>query len=118
MNFRSYGHALTRPIPHLTGRRRTASLVATAALALAPIAAVAPAHSATDGSKVVISEVYGGGGNSGATYKQDFVELYNPTSAPVSLTSMSVQYRSGSNAMDPSGVVPLTGTIAAKGHYL
>ena len=28
---------------------------------------------------MVISEVYGGGGNSGAVYKNDYVELYNPT---------------------------------------
>ena len=26
---------------------------------------------------VTISQVYGGGGNSGATYKNDFIELYN-----------------------------------------
>jgi predicted extracellular nuclease len=114
----SHGPALTRPNQPPTTRRRTASLVATAALALAPLAAVAPAHSAVDGKQVVISEVYGGGGNTGATYKQDFVELYNPTTAPVSLSSMSVQYRSGSGTTDPSSVVPLTGTIPAGGHYL
>ena len=30
-------------------------------------------------TNVVISEVYGGGGNSGALYKNDYIELYNPT---------------------------------------
>ncbi|WP_278600374.1 hypothetical protein [Clostridium tertium] len=30
-------------------------------------------------SGVVISEVYGGGGNFGSKYKNDFIELYNPT---------------------------------------
>ena len=29
--------------------------------------------------QVVISEVYGGGGNAGATFKNDFIELYNRT---------------------------------------
>ena len=31
----------------------------------------------TSFSQVRISQVYPGGGNSGATYNQDFVELYN-----------------------------------------
>src|SRR5690242_11695710 len=43
------------------------------------------------GTGVVISQVYGGGGNSGATYTNDFVEFYNPTSAAVPLTGWSVQ---------------------------
>ena len=33
---------------------------------------------------VNISQVYGGGGNAGATYKNDFIELYNPGAAAVS----------------------------------
>ncbi|MCY3004290.1 MAG: lamin tail domain-containing protein, partial [Planctomycetota bacterium] len=45
-------------------------------------------------AQVVISQVYGAGGNSGATYNRDFVELYNTTSAPVSLSGWSVQYAS------------------------
>lgn len=43
---------------------------------------------------VVISEVYGGGGNTGATYTHDFVELYNPTNAPITMTNWSLQYQS------------------------
>ncbi|HZI00153.1 MAG TPA: hypothetical protein VEX63_03330, partial [Flavisolibacter sp.] len=39
---------------------------------------------------VVISQVYGGGGNAGATYTHDFVELFNPTTAPISLAGMSI----------------------------
>ena len=31
---------------------------------------------------IKISEVYGGGGNAGATYTNDFIELYNPTLSP------------------------------------
>ncbi len=51
------------------------------------------AAAATETS-VVISQVYGGGGNSGATYKNDFVELFNPTPAPVTVAGWSVQYAS------------------------
>jgi trimeric autotransporter adhesin len=65
---------------------------------------------------IVISEVYGGGGNSGATYKNDFIELYNPTTAPVSLIGWSVQYASAAGTTWV--VTSLTGSIAAKGYYL
>ena len=43
---------------------------------------------------VVISELYGNGGNNGAVYRNDYVEFYNPTYFAVSLTGWSVQYAS------------------------
>ncbi len=43
---------------------------------------------------VVISQVYGGGGNAGATFTHDFVELFNRGSAPVSILGWSIQYAS------------------------
>ena len=46
---------------------------------------------------VVISEVYGGGGNSGAPYLNDFVELYNPTDKDIDLKEWSLQYSSSGN---------------------
>ena len=45
-------------------------------------------------SGVVVSQVYGGGGNAGATLKNDFIELFNAGSSPVSLAGWSVQYNS------------------------
>ena len=48
-----------------------------------------PAQSLTP---VVISQVYGGGGNANATYRNDFVELYNRSTSPVNITGWSVQY--------------------------
>lgn len=62
-----------------------------AALALAALA-FSPAAFAT--GDVVISQVYGGGGNSGAPYNSDFVELFNRSSQPVSLAGWSIQYAS------------------------
>ena len=41
---------------------------------------------------VVISQVYGGGGNSGAIFKNDFIELYNRSAFAIDLTGWSVQY--------------------------
>lgn len=43
---------------------------------------------------VVISQIYGGGGNAGATLKNDFIELLNAGNAPVSLNGWTVQYAS------------------------
>ncbi|PKW28609.1 lamin tail domain-containing protein [Flavobacterium lindanitolerans] len=45
-------------------------------------------------AQVVISQVYGGGGNNGAVYTNDFIELYNRGTAPQSLNGWSVQYAS------------------------
>lgn len=55
---------------------------------------VSAASTASLASDVVISQVYGGGGNSGAVYKNDFIELFNRGSNPVSLNGWSVQYAS------------------------
>src|SRR5438105_5902647 len=67
-------------------------------------------------STIVVSQVYGGGGNSGATYKNDFIELYNRSAAPVSVTGWSVQYASTTGTSWQR--TALGGTIAAGGYYL
>ena len=64
---------------------------------------------------VVISQVYGGGGNAGATLTHDFVELFNPGSNPVNLTGWSVQYTSATGT-GTWQVTPLSGFIEP-GHY-
>jgi hypothetical protein len=64
----------------------------------------------------VISEVYGGGGNSGSVYKNDFIELYNPTLSAVDLTNWSVQYASATGTSWQ--VTALSGTIGPRSFYL
>ena len=89
------------------------------AVVVVPLALLAPAEAAVSGDQLVISEVYGGGGSATASVvARDFVELHNPTSAPLSVAGLSVQYRSATGTGDPSGVVALTGTVPAGGRYL
>ena len=84
--------------------RRNAALVAplaTCSLLLGPFA-IASATAAPS-PDVVNSEVYGGGGNSGATFTHDFIELYNRGADPVNLSGWSLQYAS----RDPGHGTPL-----------
>ena len=43
---------------------------------------------------IVISGVYGGGGNSGAPFKNDYIELYNTTNSPIDLIGYTLYYTS------------------------
>jgi 2',3'-cyclic-nucleotide 2'-phosphodiesterase (5'-nucleotidase family)/predicted extracellular nuclease len=95
-----------------------AALAATliAGSALGSLGATVNAASA---DHVVISQVYGGGGNGGAAYTHDFIELYNPTEQPVSLADWKVRYASAAGEFsDTTNVTSLTGTIAPGGYYL
>lgn len=67
---------------------------------------------------VVISQIYGGGGNSNATYKNDFVELYNPGQNPFDLTGWSIQYSAFNGSGWGSNKQPLGGTIGPSEYYL
>ncbi len=68
-------------------------------------------------TNVVISQVYGGGGNSGAPYKNDFIELFNRGTSTINLSGWSVQYSSSANTAGWT-VTNLTGSIAPGGYYL
>ena len=65
---------------------------------------------------IVISQVYGGGGNSGATYKSDFIELFNRGATPVNVAGWSVQYASAAGSS--WSVTNLSGTIQPGQYYL
>jgi trimeric autotransporter adhesin len=66
---------------------------------------------------VVISEVFGGGGGATTPFKNDFVELYNPTNVEIDMTDWSVQYNSatGTNAYQ---LTSFSGKIKAKSYFL
>src|SRR5689334_19708642 len=83
------------------------------------MASIGSPAQAAPSTTAVLSEAYGGGGNSGATLKNDFIELYNRSSAPVPLSGYSVQYISASpGATTTWSTTALTGSIPAGGHYL
>ena len=86
-------------------------------LAAAPLVAVS-SQASTDGTGVVINEVYLSGGSAGAAYTNKFVELYNPGSAAVNLSGWSLQYRPATSSAAASGVVALSGSIAPDGYFL
>ena len=67
---------------------------------------------------VVINEVYGGGGNAGAPFTNDFVELYNNSSHPVVMNSWSIQYTSAAGTTWGSQKTTFSGTISARGYFL
>ena len=92
-----------------------ATVPADAALKAAP---AAPLAAAPAPANVIINEAYVNGGSANATYKNKFVELYNPTAADINLTGWSLQYRSATGAVAPTGVTTLSGTIKANDYYL
>jgi uncharacterized protein len=87
---------------------------------LAPFGPAAPAAALAVNPAVVISQVYGGGGNSGAPFTNDYVELFNRSAAPVSLSGMSLQYASatGTGNFSSNPVVALNGDLAPGQYYL
>jgi 5'-nucleotidase len=104
-------------MPVRPSTRRATVLVGLAVAATSLVATPLTASANPAGTGLVISEVYGGGGNSGAALKNDFIELYNPTGAPISVNGWSVQWRS-SGSTAAGTVTPLSGSVPAGGHYL
>lgn len=64
---------------------------------------------------LVISQVYGGGGNSGATYTHDFIEIFNKSASSINLSGYSVQYASAAGTTWQ--VTNLTNVSLAPGQY-
>ncbi|MET0517367.1 MAG: ExeM/NucH family extracellular endonuclease [Burkholderiaceae bacterium] len=85
------------------------------ALLMAVAFAAPPALASASG--VVISQVYGNGGNNGASYNADYVELFNAGSSVVSLSGWSVQYASATGTGNFSATA-LSGSIQPGQYYL
>jgi predicted extracellular nuclease len=88
---------------------------------LAIAGSAAPAEPNGPSPDLVISQIYGGGGNSAATYSHDYIELFNRGTATVSLDGRSLQYASatggGNFGANATQLTELSGSIPP-GRYL
>src|SRR5690606_35041994 len=66
---------------------------------------------------VVISQVYGGGGNSGAPLTHDFVELHNAGQTPAVLDGWALRYTSATGSTWGNNLA-LSGVIPPGGYFL
>lgn len=123
---RGISDATIRPThrPDARPRRRWAqSLIALLAAVLVGsgggVYAAAPAQAVS--TTLVISQVYGSGGNAGASQPYDFIEVFNRGDDPIDVAGWSVQYASasGSGAFGASDtqLSELSG-IVGPGEYL
>jgi len=83
--------------------------------ALAAALLVVPAARSAS-SDMVVSQVFAGGGNTGAPYTNDYVELFNRGPSTVDLSTWSIQYATSSGTSWQ--LTPLSGSVPAGGHYL
>ncbi|MFC7220242.1 endonuclease/exonuclease/phosphatase family protein [Streptomyces polyrhachis] len=98
-------------------RRAAYPLLTTGVVGALALSAL-PAFAAPS-STAMITEVYGGGGNSGATLTRDFIELGNAGTAAHDLAGYTVQYLPGTpSATSQWGVTALSGSIAPGARYL
>ena len=65
---------------------------------------------------VAISQIYGGGGNTGASYRNDFIEVFNRGTTAVNLSGWTVQYTSAAGSSWQT--TALTGTLQPNQYYL
>ena len=88
-------------------------LLASMLLPMAMLGAHLPAQ-----AQVVISQVYGGGGNGGATLRNDFIELFNKGAAPVNVANWSVQYASATGTTWQVTTIGAGSTIGPGRYFL
>src|SRR5437763_11312764 len=103
-------------MPSFRMRSFSAAVVLLAVVA-GVLAAARPAKAVS--STLVLSQVYGGGGNAGATYTNDFIEVFNRSLSLINTTGMSVQYGSTTGNIAPNDTqsTPLSGFLSP-GQYL
>src|SRR5215468_12105610 len=102
---------------HRPRLRRVALAVAVAVAGCGPAEpADLPEIFAAGSPDIVISQLYGGGGNSGGQFTHDFVELFNRGASSVAIDGWTVQYASASGSS--WAAANLAGTIPPGGYYL
>jgi hypothetical protein len=104
-------------------RRRLLTLALFAGLCLASVAGsarVASAQPAAGSRDLVITQVYTRGGEPGATYRNDFVEIFNRGNVPVNLADYSLQVliNAPPSPSVPGGLTPVSIVVATSGSPL
>ncbi|HEV8112841.1 MAG TPA: GEVED domain-containing protein [Planctomycetota bacterium] len=94
--------------------RSTRSRLAAGALAIAALALTAP----TANAQLKISQVYNFGGSVTGVYSTDYVEIYNPTGSPVTITNWAVQVALASGTTWTTHAIPGTPTVGAGKYFL
>jgi Lamin Tail Domain len=75
-----------------------------------------PTTAGASASGVVVSQIYGGGGNAGASFKNDYVEVFNAGATSVDVSGWTLQYATAAGTTwQPT---PLSGAIAPGRYYL
>ena len=95
------------------------------AIATFVVAVVVLAFGATPASAaspdLVLSQVYGGGGNTGAPYTHDYIEIFNRGNTPMLLSGYSLQYASatgtGNFGANSAQITELPGGVLVPGQY-
>jgi Lamin Tail Domain len=90
------------------------SLVLACVVAFAVV--IVPAAGGSGTSGLVISQIFGGGGNAGAPYTNDYVEVFNRGTSPVSVSGWTVQYATAAGTSWQT--TALAGTIQPGAHQL
>ncbi len=102
-------------------RHRILNLMVVLALALS-LFGLHPPTAVGISPDIVISQVYGGGGNTSAPYRNDYIELFNRGTTTVSLSGWSLQYASATGAglfgATSTMITELSGSIPPGGYFL
>jgi hypothetical protein len=80
-----------------------------------PSPSPSPSPSPDASSTIVISQIFGGGGNAGAPLRNDFIEIFNAGNVSVNLSGWSVQYASATAST--WSVTPLSSVSLLPGQY-
>ncbi len=80
-----------------------------------PTATPSPTPTPELSTRIVVSQIFGGGGNSGAPFRNDFIEIFNAGNGPVNLAGWSVQYASATAST--WAVTTLTSITLNPGQY-
>ncbi len=83
---------------------------------LAAVLASLAASAYAEPNNIVVSQVYGAGGNNGASYNRDFIELFNRSGEAVNLSGLYVHYHSASGT-GSSSIVALPARTLEPGQY-